>query len=182
MAHPPRSNPPLRSSSGPPRPCITPSTETFVVVVSFMVAGPFSLVWSSFGTTGPPHRSHRCLTDPDHRVQGPAARSFRRNTVVARPAPSETRSSARGIGDPSAGAAPIPRLGAQCGGELRAPVAQDRVAVGDEHALGTEVEQRLQRRNEAIAVPARSLLAVEVVLPDPQTPACLDHGAAEGER
>jgi hypothetical protein len=38
--HPPRSNPPLRSSSGPPRPCITPSTETFVVVVSFMVVGP----------------------------------------------------------------------------------------------------------------------------------------------
>ena len=27
-AHPPRSNPPLRSSSGPPSPCITPSTET----------------------------------------------------------------------------------------------------------------------------------------------------------
>src|SRR5215211_5432988 len=64
MAHPPRSNPPLRSSSGPPRPCITPSTETFVVVVSFMVAGPFSLVWSSFGTTGPPHRSHRSWHGP----------------------------------------------------------------------------------------------------------------------
>jgi hypothetical protein len=28
--------------SGPPHPCITPSTETFVVLVSFMVAGPFS--------------------------------------------------------------------------------------------------------------------------------------------
>src|SRR5215210_5819272 len=37
MAHPPRSNPPLRSSSGPPSPCILPSTETFVLVVSFMV-------------------------------------------------------------------------------------------------------------------------------------------------
>src|SRR5215213_2452995 len=37
MAHPPRSNPPLRSSSDPPSPCITPSTETFVLVVSFMV-------------------------------------------------------------------------------------------------------------------------------------------------
>src|SRR5215218_1210817 len=36
MAHPPRSNPPLRFSSGPPGPCITPSTETCVVVVSFM--------------------------------------------------------------------------------------------------------------------------------------------------
>src|SRR3712207_9339974 len=36
MAHPPRPNPPLRSSSGPPSPCITPSTERFVLVVSFM--------------------------------------------------------------------------------------------------------------------------------------------------
>jgi hypothetical protein len=36
LAHPPRSNPPLRFSSGPPFPCITPSTETCVVVVSFM--------------------------------------------------------------------------------------------------------------------------------------------------
>src|SRR5437764_9590939 len=34
MAHPPRSKPPLRSSSGPPNPCITPSTETLVVVVN----------------------------------------------------------------------------------------------------------------------------------------------------
>src|SRR5215211_8548694 len=46
MAHPPRSNPSLRSSSGPPSPCITPSTETFMLSVSFMVAVPFSLVWS----------------------------------------------------------------------------------------------------------------------------------------
>ena len=36
MAHPPRSKPPLRSSSGPPNPCITPSTETLVVVVNLM--------------------------------------------------------------------------------------------------------------------------------------------------
>src|SRR2546429_3821630 len=43
MAHPPRSKPPLRSSSGPPNPCITPSTETLVVVVSFMVGAPSSL-------------------------------------------------------------------------------------------------------------------------------------------
>jgi hypothetical protein len=43
VVHPPRSNPPLRSSSGEPIPCITPSTETNVVVVSFMVAVPFSL-------------------------------------------------------------------------------------------------------------------------------------------
>src|SRR5450755_1413479 len=40
---PPRSNPPLRSSSGPPSPCITPSTETFVMVVSFM--GSSFLSW-----------------------------------------------------------------------------------------------------------------------------------------
>jgi hypothetical protein len=44
MAHPPRSNPFLRSSSdAPPFPCITPSTVTCVMVVSFMVAAPFSL-------------------------------------------------------------------------------------------------------------------------------------------
>src|SRR5947209_156660 len=43
--HPPRSNPPLRSSSGPPSPCITPSTVTIVLVVSFMIAVPFSLIW-----------------------------------------------------------------------------------------------------------------------------------------
>src|SRR3712207_2775614 len=58
MAHPPRSNPSLRSSSGPPSPCITPSTETFVLVVSFMVAVPFSLVWSSFGRTVPQNLVH----------------------------------------------------------------------------------------------------------------------------
>jgi hypothetical protein len=45
MAHPPRSNPFLRSSSdAPPFPCITPSTATCVVVVNFMIAVPFSLV------------------------------------------------------------------------------------------------------------------------------------------
>src|SRR5205814_3134894 len=39
MAHPPRSNPFLRSSAdAPPFPCITPSTVTCVMVVSFMVA------------------------------------------------------------------------------------------------------------------------------------------------
>jgi hypothetical protein len=47
MAHPPRSNPFLRSSSdAPPFPCITPSTVTWVMVVSFMVAAPFSLAFS----------------------------------------------------------------------------------------------------------------------------------------
>src|SRR6266508_3632754 len=45
-AHPPRSNTPRSSSSGPPGPCITPSTETCVVVVSFM--GPAFLSWWSF--------------------------------------------------------------------------------------------------------------------------------------
>src|SRR5258706_1296534 len=43
LAHPPRSNPPLRFSSGPPFPCTTPSTETCVVVVSFMIAVPLLL-------------------------------------------------------------------------------------------------------------------------------------------
>src|ERR671925_1434352 len=43
VTHPPRSNPPLRSSSGAPSPCMTPSTETIVMVVSFMVGAPFSL-------------------------------------------------------------------------------------------------------------------------------------------
>src|SRR5918911_806107 len=37
IAHPPRSNPLLRSSSvAPPFPCITPSTVTCVMVVSFI--------------------------------------------------------------------------------------------------------------------------------------------------
>src|SRR5437764_10785075 len=44
MAHPPRSNPFLRSSCDAPAVlCITPSTVTCVMVVSFMVAAPFSL-------------------------------------------------------------------------------------------------------------------------------------------
>ena len=42
LAQPPRSNPPLRFSSGPPFPCTTPSTETCVMVVSFMIAVPFA--------------------------------------------------------------------------------------------------------------------------------------------
>src|SRR6478752_7140726 len=40
-AQPPRSNPFLRSSSVvPPLPCITPSTVTWVMVVSFMIEFP----------------------------------------------------------------------------------------------------------------------------------------------
>src|SRR3954465_3966367 len=54
LAPPPRSNPFLRSSSeAPPFPCITPSTETCVVVVSFMVAIlPFGGVLVSPGSVG----------------------------------------------------------------------------------------------------------------------------------
>src|SRR5207244_7351041 len=48
-AHPPRSNLPRSSSSGPPGACITPSTETCVVVVSFTVAVSFSLSSSLLG-------------------------------------------------------------------------------------------------------------------------------------
>src|SRR5580700_5612350 len=39
-AHPPRSNPFLRSSDVAPFPCITPSRVTWVMVVSFMSAVP----------------------------------------------------------------------------------------------------------------------------------------------
>src|SRR2546425_11089826 len=63
-AHPPRSNTPRWSSSDPPGPCITPSTETCVVVVSFMVAVPFSLTLSSFESTGPRRRSHSSQQSP----------------------------------------------------------------------------------------------------------------------
>ena len=38
--HPPRSNPPRRSSSGPPGPWYTPSTVSIIVAVSFMVIAP----------------------------------------------------------------------------------------------------------------------------------------------
>src|SRR5215211_4621132 len=41
---PPRSNPPRRSSSGAPSPCMTPSRVINVTVASFMVLAPFSLV------------------------------------------------------------------------------------------------------------------------------------------
>src|SRR6202171_780483 len=48
-AHPPRSNTPRSSSPGPPGPRITPSTEICVVVMSFIVAAPFSVSWSLVG-------------------------------------------------------------------------------------------------------------------------------------
>src|SRR6266550_6455335 len=58
MAHPPRSNPFLRSSSdAPPFPCITPSTVTCVMVVSFM-GSSFSRGGLS-RLTAPRRRSHR---------------------------------------------------------------------------------------------------------------------------
>src|SRR5688572_3225853 len=38
--HPPRSNPPRRSSSGPPGPWYTPSTLSIIDAVSFMVIAP----------------------------------------------------------------------------------------------------------------------------------------------
>src|SRR5215218_4091803 len=54
MAHPPRSNPFLRSSSdAPPFPCMTPSTETCVVVVNFMIAIPFPLGQPSWAASHP---------------------------------------------------------------------------------------------------------------------------------
>src|SRR5436309_13593721 len=67
-AHPPRLNRPRSSSSGPPGPCITPSTETCTVVVSFMVAAPFSLSLSSFDSTGPRRRSHPSQQRPPGRL------------------------------------------------------------------------------------------------------------------
>src|SRR5262249_45968440 len=75
-----------------------------------------------------------------------------------------------------------PRVGPERGGEPRTSVAEHGGAVGDEHPLRLEVEERLQRRDEALAVPARTLLAVEVTFPDPQPTAGLDHRVPEGER
>src|SRR4026209_645418 len=58
-AQPPRTNPFLRSSSdAPPFPCMTPSTVTCVVVVSFMEVVP-SLVWPLPVVTAPRRGSHR---------------------------------------------------------------------------------------------------------------------------
>src|SRR5690242_14308409 len=47
LAHPPRSIPGSSSSFRPPFACITPSTETCVLVVSFMVAAPSRWLFSS---------------------------------------------------------------------------------------------------------------------------------------
>src|SRR5207248_2140318 len=58
MAHPPRSKPPLRSSSGPPNPCITPSTETLVVVVNLTLWSAKSADWGALGLQ---HSEHHAL-------------------------------------------------------------------------------------------------------------------------
>src|SRR5207248_2074981 len=66
-AHPPRLNRPRSSSSGPPGSCMTPSTETCAVVVSFMVAVPFSLGFVVVRLDGPRRRSHRSQQSPSGR-------------------------------------------------------------------------------------------------------------------
>src|SRR5215471_16363123 len=67
MAHPPRSNPFLRSSSeAPPFPCITPSTVTCVVVVSLMIAVPFPLGRPSQAPSYPCHEHLRPDPTPPH--------------------------------------------------------------------------------------------------------------------
>src|SRR3954454_22223289 len=61
VVHPPRSNPPPRSSSGAPIPCITPSTETNVAYMS----GPTCYLLPPGFVTD--MRSRRCtvrVTDP----------------------------------------------------------------------------------------------------------------------
>src|ERR1051325_6250652 len=68
-AHPPRSNPFLRSSSvAPPFPCITPSTVTCVMVVSFMglVLSP---VVVSLVVTAPTRGAHRSRQSPSRVAQ-----------------------------------------------------------------------------------------------------------------
>src|SRR4029453_11218948 len=80
--HPKRSNPPLPSASGPSSlrvptsirrcPCVTPSRETFVTVVSLIVAVPLR-AGSSVGTTGLRHRSHRACTHLPLLGHNPAA-------------------------------------------------------------------------------------------------------------
>src|SRR5438445_6168479 len=63
MAHPPRSKPPLRSSSGPPNPCITPSTETLVVVVNLISWSPPDVAVTS------PNNRHGTLLDPGYLLE-----------------------------------------------------------------------------------------------------------------
>src|SRR3981189_838673 len=68
LAHPPRSNPPSRSGCRPPFPCITPSTETCVVVVSFMIVAPFSLRAPLPGGLSPVLRTPEPRSDTASRI------------------------------------------------------------------------------------------------------------------
>src|SRR5215218_5214018 len=72
MAHPPRSNPFLRSSSdAPPFPCITPSTVTCVMVVSF-IGSSLSLVMVFLlflVMTAPRRGAHRWQQSPSGRIE-----------------------------------------------------------------------------------------------------------------
>src|SRR5436309_13708305 len=83
MAQPPRSNPFLRSSSdAPPFPCITPSTVTCVIVLSFMVAAPFSLGFGSVSLGRVAVERHRI----DGQLQGPVGLPLVQDDVLARAA------------------------------------------------------------------------------------------------
>src|SRR5262245_14864917 len=71
-AHPPRSNPfPRSSSEAWPFPCSTPSTVTWVMVVSFMFALPF-LAPAPCGRPHPGYERHRPDPTP-HATFGPPA-------------------------------------------------------------------------------------------------------------
>src|SRR5919201_91882 len=80
IAQPPRSNPPLRSSSdAAPFPCITPSTVTCVMVVSFIASSP-SRVVVSLARTAPRRRPHR-----SERVTLAGGRGIEENGHARRP-------------------------------------------------------------------------------------------------
>ena len=108
MAHPPRSNPFLRSSSdAPPFPCITPSTVTCVMVVSFMIAVPFSLGAPLVGGLSPLLRTPLPRSDTASRI------SF--EDFVAVVSRSDSDPIARRFrGD----CAPLPHVRVQCGRAL----------------------------------------------------------------
>src|SRR5688500_17433563 len=63
IAHPPCSNPPLLSSSGWPGPCITPSSDSCSLMISFRTMAPPS------GPSDAP--SHNPLTLASRKMQGP---------------------------------------------------------------------------------------------------------------
>src|SRR6516225_695472 len=77
-AHPPRSNPFLRSSDAPPFPCITPSMVTWVMVVSFMFAAPY-LGAAPCGRPHPCYEHHRPDPTP---LPGLLRRIFRDAVVI----------------------------------------------------------------------------------------------------